>query len=218
MACRVKRWGASPGRPPLALQLKRVNVWFGGRLIGQVDATLGPMPKSLVLADRVGTNRQWGGYFLPYGEEMTSTGSDRDKFATYQRDSFTGLDYADQRFYASSYGRFTTADAFQPRPSKNSAYGHSSTWNKYAYVTNDPVNLVDPHGTCGTPPISYVAADGAFVDTVSIPCDWDYGFSGGFGGVHAGTPRTAPADPWPVSLVQLRQYANHASGASQTRP
>jgi RHS repeat-associated protein len=122
--------------------LKRVNVWFGGRLIGQTDATLGPMPQSLVLADRVGTNRQWGAYFLPYGEEMTSTGSDRDKFATYQRDSFTGLDYAQNRYYASSYGRFISPD-----PARNSA-GPSDpgSWNRYAYVGGDPINENDPSG------------------------------------------------------------------------
>jgi hypothetical protein len=32
---------------------------------------------------------------------------------TYNRDSFTGLDYADQRFYASSYGRFNSPDPYR---------------------------------------------------------------------------------------------------------
>jgi len=58
-----------------------------------------------VFADRLGTNRVFGARFYPYGDEITSpqTSSDRVKFATYTRDSFTGLDYADQRFYASSF-------------------------------------------------------------------------------------------------------------------
>jgi YD repeat-containing protein len=34
--------GSFAWSPSVGLQLKRVNVWFGGRLIGQTDATLGP--------------------------------------------------------------------------------------------------------------------------------------------------------------------------------
>ena len=35
------------------------------------------------------------------------------RLATYNRDSYTGLDYADQRYFASTYGRFNTADPYQ---------------------------------------------------------------------------------------------------------
>ena len=66
-------------------------------------------------ADRLGTNRAGGARFYPYGDEITSTAGDRTKFGTYNRDSFTGLDYADQRMYASGYGRFATADPYLGR-------------------------------------------------------------------------------------------------------
>lgn len=49
---------------------------------------------------------------MPFGDKITSTSNDREKFATYTRDSYTGLDYADQRFYASTYGRFNTPDPY----------------------------------------------------------------------------------------------------------
>jgi len=54
-----------------------------------------------------------------------------------------GFDYADQRFYASSYGRFNTPD-----PARSSA-GPSdpSSWNRYSYTRGDPVNKLDPSGT-----------------------------------------------------------------------
>jgi RHS repeat-associated protein len=52
--------------------------------------------------------------FYPYGEDRgTVQPNDSLKFATYTRDAATGLDYADQRYYASSYGRFNTADQYQ---------------------------------------------------------------------------------------------------------
>ena len=57
---------------------------------------------SAVFLDRSGTNGASGARFYPYGEEITSTGNDREKFATYTRDSYTGLDYAGQRYYASA--------------------------------------------------------------------------------------------------------------------
>jgi len=62
----------------------------------------------------------------------------------------TGLDYADQRFYASTYGRFLTPD---PAGAGGASSGSSSnsgdpvSWNRYAYTGGDPVNRVDPMGT-----------------------------------------------------------------------
>ncbi len=52
------------------------------------------------------------------------------------------LDYADQRYYASSYGRFNTVD-----PSSHSVHPKiPGSWNRYAYVGGDPVNHNDPRG------------------------------------------------------------------------
>ena len=117
------------------------SVWFGGRLISE-GGTNGSM-SSTVYQDRLGTNRASGAKFLPYGEEAgTATANDRTKFGTYNRDGFTGLDYADQRFYASSYGRFT-----KPDPLAHASSGDPGSWNQYAYVGGDPVNNSDSAGT-----------------------------------------------------------------------
>jgi RHS repeat-associated protein len=71
-----------------------------------------------------------------------TSGASGDLFATYSRDSGTGLDYADQRFYASSYGRFNSPDPFD-----GSATGQRpGSWNRYPYVEGDPINAVDPQG------------------------------------------------------------------------
>ena len=80
-------------------------VWFGKKLIFDGNP---------VYPDRLGTNRSSGASYtsystflgtagapsryLPYGEELTSTPNDHMKFGTYTRDSYTGLDYADQRY------------------------------------------------------------------------------------------------------------------------
>ncbi|MCC6588212.1 MAG: hypothetical protein IT168_16085, partial [Bryobacterales bacterium] len=52
------------------------------------------------------------------------------------------LDYADQRYYNSFWGRFTTPD---PYKASAGAEGPQS-WNRYSYVEGDPVNSNDPSG------------------------------------------------------------------------
>jgi RHS repeat-associated protein len=115
------------------------KVWFAGMLVWDGGGGTAGAPDQ----DRVGTNRVNGARFYPYGDELTSaTGSDRVKFATYERSSFTGLDYAQARYYASAYGRFTTVD-----PDGSSANPKRPiSWNRYIYASDDPVNRNDPSG------------------------------------------------------------------------
>ena len=118
----------------------QMNVLFAGKVVWQgLPGSTGA--SGVVMSDRVGTNRN-AARFYPFGDEITSTTNDRLKFATYTRDSYTGLDYANQRFYASTYGRFNTPD-----PSRRSAYrSNPLSWNRYMYALGDPVNSNDPTG------------------------------------------------------------------------
>ena len=81
------------------------NVYFGRKLLVSNGVN--------VVTDRLGSvraNTQGERFaYYPYGEERTSTVDGRDKFATYFRDG-VGQDYADQRYYNSSMGRFWTPD------------------------------------------------------------------------------------------------------------
>jgi RHS repeat-associated protein len=117
--------------------VKSVDVRFAGKLIYTNSAW--------VATDRLGSirYRKPAGAgerldFFPYGEERPSaTAQDRDKFATYMRDD-TGLDYADQRYFTNTSGRFVTPDPA----------GDGLNW--YAYAGGDPANSNDPSGlgTC----------------------------------------------------------------------
>src|SRR5205823_460666 len=78
--------------------------------------------------------------------------NDREKFGTYNRDGFTGLDYADQRYYASTLGRFNTPDPY----GGSASVASPRSWNRYSYVLGDPVNKSDRMG---------LDVDG--------DCDWD---------------------------------------------
>jgi RHS repeat-associated protein len=92
--------------------------------------------------------------FLPFGEELyagmggrtTQQGyagdNVRQQFTGYERDNETGLDFAQARYYSSVMGRFTGVD---PLLASGSPV-NPKTWNRYAYVLNNPLKLVDPTG------------------------------------------------------------------------
>jgi RHS repeat-associated protein len=66
----------------------------------------------------------------------------RKKFTGYERDSETGLDYAQARYFSSAQGRFTSPD-----PLLASAKSiDPQSWNRYSYVGNNPMVFADPSG------------------------------------------------------------------------
>ncbi len=85
--------------------------------------------------------------FYPYGEDRgTMEPNDSLKFATYTRDTATGLDYADQRYYASNFGRFTSVDRYRASKSGTNNPKSPKSWNRYTYALSDPINRFDPSG------------------------------------------------------------------------
>jgi RHS repeat-associated protein len=87
--------------------------------------------------------------FDPYGQPLLEWSSSGDtylntkKFTGYERDTGSGLDYANARMYANGRGRFVQPD---PTGLKSSTLKEPLSLNLYAYVKNDPVNLTDPTG------------------------------------------------------------------------
>jgi RHS repeat-associated protein len=66
----------------------------------------------------------------------------RQKFTSKERDIETGLDFFGARYYASTHGRFTSAD---PLLASARTWAPQS-WNRYSYVLNNPLKLIDPNG------------------------------------------------------------------------
>jgi len=83
--------------------------------------------------------------YYPYGEDYPNWApvTDSDNFATYYRDVTTGYDYAKNRYYSPSLGRFLTPD-----PYRSGRLANPGTWNRYVYTLGDPVNNNDPSGLC----------------------------------------------------------------------
>jgi RHS repeat-associated protein len=116
-------------------------VYFAGIMVAEEG--------NAVVTDRLGSVRSGGpnnlGYQaqFPYGVEYApTTANDREKYATYTRDSLTGLDYAMNRYYSSQWGRFLSPDPYRG----SVAPGNPQSWNRYRYAAGDPVNRADPTG------------------------------------------------------------------------
>jgi RHS repeat-associated protein len=91
--------------------------------------------------------------YYPFGAEMnltpTESATELMKFTGHERDIVAAtngsVDYMHARYYNGNLGRFLSVD-----PTWSSAdLGQPQSWNRYAYVENNPVGKVDPDGRCG---------------------------------------------------------------------
>lgn len=95
--------------------------------------------------------------YMPFGEEVaTGVGgrttvqgynqadNARQKFTGYERDNESGIDFAQNRYYSGKHGRFTSVD---PTLASIRLLDPQS-FNRFAYIENDPLNYTDPSGLC----------------------------------------------------------------------
>ncbi len=94
--------------------------------------------------------------FMPFGEELfinigarstdlkygSSADDVRQKFTGYQKDDETQLDFAEARMYENRHGRFTAVDPLLA----SGKSGNPQTFNRYVYVGNMPLTVVDRTG------------------------------------------------------------------------
>ncbi len=81
--------------------------------------------------------------YLPFGETHSNQGSvdfHQRRYTGQEQDPETGLYFYNARYYNPALGRFISPDPIVPEP------GNPQNLNRYSYVNNNPVNLVDPSG------------------------------------------------------------------------
>jgi RHS repeat-associated protein len=148
--------------------VQRAYVYSGSKMVA-MQATDGQfywlhtnhLGSARAMTDASG-NLTYRGRFAPYGEaisEWSSSGNtnlNKKKFTGYERDTATGLDYANARMYNNGRGRFMQPDPFDTVNCGRKYMSFVSdtesaphNLNRYTYVFNDPMNFVDPSGLYG---------------------------------------------------------------------
>jgi len=142
------------------------NGYLNGKLF--ITATNGGGVSRWLITDQLGTARMVVGKsgnltgitrhdYLPFGEEIPSSiasrstqgfswpqsDSVRQQFTQKERDIETGLDYFGARYFASTQGRFTSPD---PVTISVARVANPQLWNSYSYVSNNPLQYLDPDG------------------------------------------------------------------------
>jgi RHS repeat-associated protein len=126
----------------------RGYVYLGGQMVAIQDSGVNwvhqdPVTKSQRITNSSGTVIStidvdpWGGET----DKSSNQAFQPHRFTTYERDANAG-DEAMMRRYTGKWHRF-----YQPDPSDGSYnLANPQSFNRYTYVQNDPVNLVDPSG------------------------------------------------------------------------
>ena len=150
---------------------ERDYIYAGSRLLasddesgsGEVHYHLDHLGTPRLLTDSTGA-RISAHDFLPYGEEITSPGTEVMKFTGHERDLDTGHDYMHARYYHEHLGRFLGVDPERGR------FQAPQSLNRYSYSMGNPVRWIDPDGR--NPALPWVAnmfLQAVLVDPIQNP-------------------------------------------------
>ncbi len=77
--------------------------------------------------------------YYPFGE-IREGGAEKYQYTGKEKDHLTDWNYFEARYYNSDFKHFTQADTVEPD------YYDPQDLNRYAYVRNNPLKLIDPNG------------------------------------------------------------------------
>jgi len=120
--------------------------------LARIKKTAGIDATTFIHADHLGTARAgtdvngttlWEDWHTPFGESLIHPDAtdDQGDYTGHIRDKTTGLVYMQARFYDPMIGRFLSED-----PVTFLDTGSPTYFNRYSYVGNDPINMIDPYG------------------------------------------------------------------------
>lgn len=231
--------GLAQGQPIRAVHIQELRE----RLLNAWQSGTGSIDLRWLVTDQLGTPRmvinQTGSLaqvsrhdYLPFGEEIDadiggrathgyeSGDGLRQHFTSKEHDDETGLDYFGARYYASWQGRFTSPDSL----SSSAETKDPQTWNRYAYVTNNPLKYNDPTGEKRNPvtnrrgidPVPANGIPGRIRSNRGNPHVGEYGMVRNNGtrphdgtdiNARKGTPLVAPES----GTIQLRQSSSYGN-------
>ena len=150
-------------------------IFFGGKRIARVDSAGDAV---YYMADHLGTSRVISdptgtilddSDFYPFGAErpaIAPTSGNTYKFTGKERDFESGNDDFAARYFASSVGRFMSAD---PSGLQYADLMNPQSLNLYSYVLNNPIANIDPAGlSCVTDNDGNVIDDGDGLGCIAV--------------------------------------------------
>ena len=135
------------------------------------------------------------GAYAPFGEPYAQSGTTNLSFTGQDQDTISGMHDFLMRKYVPVQGRWLSPD---PAGLAAASPTNPQTWNRYAYVANNPLSLTDPLGlweVVSSDPCDYIDCnDGGTLGGEAPNRPPGDGGSGGGGGGGGGVTVTAP-DP-----------------------
>jgi RHS repeat-associated protein len=119
---------------------------------------------------------------LPFGETAANTGGDNFPFTDHERDSENGADATTFRHYSPAQSRWLSPDPF------NGSYdiADPQSLNRYAYLTNRPMNATDPTGLDDCPTGTQCLSNPGSGGSSNAPSGGDFSGDSGIWGSNSG--------------------------------
>ena len=135
--------------------------------------------------------------YAPFGETYATSGATDPAFTSQRQDTASGLYDFPDRQYNGGQGRWASPD---PSGLLSAIESDPQTLNRYSYVRNNPLRLIDPLGLDGEDPCSQASAEARRgvrhgLHTMEDPCGGGGGGGGGSGGGGGGGGGCDPTDP-----------------------
>jgi RHS repeat-associated protein len=132
-----------------------INLTLGSRPVARLITQGGLTTPTYLYPDHLGTASlaanasgyiTWWESYTPFGETLNNApqGFNQPGFTGHIRDTATGLNYMQARYYDPVIGRFLSNDPVGF--AEMMAQGDHRYFNRYSYTANDPVNRHDPSG------------------------------------------------------------------------
>ena len=152
--------------------------------------------------------------YAPFGEQYAASGTADASYTGQNSDTTSSLYDFTFREHSPSQGRWTVPD---PLGTGAVDPTNPQTWNRYAYVNNNPLAFIDPLGLAYTCSYSvlYGYVDGVLVSTDDIwTCTDDGGGGGGGGGGAGGAAAANNGSPQKPTTAHCVGQALAAKGLS----
>lgn len=125
--------------------------------------------------------------YSPYGSLTLGSPANGPGYTGHVNDPDTGLVYMQARYYDPAIGRFLSVDPIAPKP------GDAFSFNRHAYVNNNPIGNIDPDGR-------------------SVTCN-DYSCT-----IDSHSVVEAAVDYGTVGIIILRRLIDNATSGATPRP